>query len=334
MNNTNDADHFLDLDGVRGVLANVVILYHYGLNTLISKLTSGYITHSPWGGCVDFFFILSGFVLCHSSLKRPKPIAEFFIARIFRLLPLHVAILLLFTPLYFSIIPIGYIGVIQNFIGISIFTSEKIWNLASWSMHLELYIPIVFFLYNRFHASSVRYVIGFSVSLAIQLWTTYQMAAGIDYPVLRGFGGLSLGYFLYMMKNNFEIIAKFTPKISVFALLIVYMCVMLFSGIFVWMSLLLPLICIAVIIVGVSTRGLLSRGGFRLMGNLSYPVYMIHSPALVFALSIYPSIDGSASLKITLIILVWIASYVAMHVIERPGMALGKMLQARYRLHR
>lgn len=329
MNTTGNTDHFLDLDGVRGILANVVMLYHFGLNTLLSKLTSDSISHAPWGACVDFFFILSGFVLCHSILKRPKTPTVFFLARIFRLLPLHITILALSSPLYISIIPLGAGELIQNIFGLSVFTGVPIWNMASWSMQLELYVPLVFFIYKRLQGAAFFCMAGFFTALLLQVWTTHQMSIGVDYPVLRAIGGLSLGFFLYKLKSQYQSAQLKIPKFSVPVITAGYLFTILLSGFFSHLSLVLPLISIAIIVTGVSSHTFLSTGIFRLMGDLSYPIYMIHAPALIFALSVVPSIDGSAPLKLALIAFVWVVSYGAMHLIERPGMALGRMLQSR-----
>lgn len=305
------------------------MLYHFGLNTLISRLTSNFISHSPWGACVDFFFILSGFVLCHSFTKRPKPLLSFFVSRAFRLLPLHITILILSSPLYFSIIPLRAEELIQNILGLAVFTGAPIWNMASWSMHLELYVPILFFIYARAKESAILCQIGFLTSLSLQVWTTYQMSNGIDHPILRAIGGLSLGYFLYLMKEKHQSALANVAKPPTLVITAAYLTTILFAGKFPHLSLALPIISIYIIFVGATSRSFLSIGIFRRMGELSYPVYMIHAPALILALAITPSVDGSAPLKLTLIILVWAVSYGAMHLIERPGMAYGKKLQTR-----
>ena len=50
--------HFSDLDGMRGVLALVVMLYHFGLNSMLNRLVP--VGQVYWDLCVDFFFVLSG----------------------------------------------------------------------------------------------------------------------------------------------------------------------------------------------------------------------------------------------------------------------------------
>ena len=93
-------NHFGDLDGVRGLLAITVMLYHYGLNTFLNQIFG--INPPGWGSCVDFFFVLSGFVICKSITANPVSIAQFSYKRFWRLFPIHIAILILFFPVLFK----------------------------------------------------------------------------------------------------------------------------------------------------------------------------------------------------------------------------------------
>ena len=61
---------YSELDGIRGILCLVILFYHWGLNTIIKKISFEYIDSSDWGIAVDFFFLLSGFVLCNSIRKN------------------------------------------------------------------------------------------------------------------------------------------------------------------------------------------------------------------------------------------------------------------------
>jgi hypothetical protein len=45
--------HFSELDGIRGLLCLIVLFYHWGLNTLLERLTSGYLGAGRWELAVD-----------------------------------------------------------------------------------------------------------------------------------------------------------------------------------------------------------------------------------------------------------------------------------------
>ena len=79
------------LDGIRGLLAVSVVISH------VAGMITGW--RPPWAFegaymAVDMFFILSGYVLTFSLLKRPINMGSFFWRRFWRLWPLHVAVLL------------------------------------------------------------------------------------------------------------------------------------------------------------------------------------------------------------------------------------------------
>src|SRR4051812_1010229 len=85
---------------LRGVAALLVVLFHYrtilgpafNMDGYTSFLAKSYL----W---VDFFFILSGFILCHVYGTRPgenqRSMLEFLQARLARIYPLHLATLTL-----------------------------------------------------------------------------------------------------------------------------------------------------------------------------------------------------------------------------------------------
>ncbi len=84
------------LDGWRGFASVGVCLIHLQLN--------GYLTSAPslesWTMAVDFFFVLSGFVMARvyaDGLVDDDNVAKFIVRRVGRLWPLHVSMLALFV---------------------------------------------------------------------------------------------------------------------------------------------------------------------------------------------------------------------------------------------
>lgn len=86
---SNTKPHYLILDGLRGVAALMVIWYHifegYATSPFDQKFNHGYLA-------VDFFFILSGFVIGYAYDDRWKKITnrDFFKRRLIRLQPMIV----------------------------------------------------------------------------------------------------------------------------------------------------------------------------------------------------------------------------------------------------
>ncbi|MGE0740465.1 MAG: acyltransferase family protein [Hyphomonadaceae bacterium] len=82
-----ERERFLVLDGMRGLAALAVITDHVYSPALTGFLASRYLA-------VDFFFVLSGFVLMHvygARLARGMSVTAFMQARLSRLYPLYVA---------------------------------------------------------------------------------------------------------------------------------------------------------------------------------------------------------------------------------------------------
>ena len=90
------------LDGFRGIFALMIILLHANNNTILTK--NFLVRNSDY--FVDYFFVLSGFVISYNYTKKIKDFnsfKDFIIKRFIRLYPL----LLYSTLLFFSFILIG-----------------------------------------------------------------------------------------------------------------------------------------------------------------------------------------------------------------------------------
>jgi len=72
--------HWHNLDGLRGVLALLVTLLHFGASSFLKRRLG--IPPLPLGLAVDVFFLLSGYVLTHSLRTGSTRPAMQFAARI------------------------------------------------------------------------------------------------------------------------------------------------------------------------------------------------------------------------------------------------------------
>src|SRR5882762_2255844 len=191
------AERFVQLDALRFFFAVIVVLVH----TIGFKLT---LIHG--GFAVDFFFILSGFVLSHALICRPVPAAEFAWARLARLYPLHLVTLawlvcllagMLANPPSHLLASLGLnLVLFQGAWGLDV----KAWNFPSWSISVEFLINLLI-LYPIVRARSVAVaacVVVLSWLLIIQLWgpafddLTVQPIQGtfLAGGMLRGAGGI------------------------------------------------------------------------------------------------------------------------------------------------
>lgn len=140
------------LDGLRGIAAFGVALhhvfYHYAPLPAIAPLINAladWFWHSGWM-LVDLFFVLSGYVFAHvylgggDGLRAIKGQRAFWVARLARLWPLHVAMLIVCAVLLpdypgnTATAFIGHLFMLQGFISPVAHT----YNFASWSLTMEL----------------------------------------------------------------------------------------------------------------------------------------------------------------------------------------------------
>jgi peptidoglycan/LPS O-acetylase OafA/YrhL len=176
------------LTGLRGLAAWYVVLFHTRValdgtlpDWLLAGLSKGYLA-------VDFFFILSGFVLWHTYGDRLggtgwRGAAQFLWRRVARIWPLHGAVLLGFVglagvlawtgrdtaPYPWSQLPL-HILLLQNW-G---FVDTLAWNVPSWSISCEmaayLTFPVTVMLWRRL---SPRAVAGAVAALLVLIWATF-----------------------------------------------------------------------------------------------------------------------------------------------------------------
>ncbi len=179
------------LTAIRGLLALWVVLYHIGFelsfylpdwtNTLVH---SGYLA-------VDFFFVLSGFVIAYTYqaalMERfdKGTLWQFYLKRVARIYPLHLLILLLYVgyTLLFVIFDRGFPGSerfsIDGFVtSLFLISNWGIidylpWNVPAWSISAEmgayLLFPLLCVLLSKVHNRAATVLAVAVISLTIGL---------------------------------------------------------------------------------------------------------------------------------------------------------------------
>ncbi len=147
---------FDTLDALRGFAAIAVVVYHFHI--IWAPTGWGAIS---WAGylAVDFFLVLSGFILSHSYLfnKREISVTEFVSHRVSRLYPLHFFTLFIyiFVSLYIDKeFPKFLDGTIFTLIqqltlthNIGLNPSSLTYNSPSWSISVEFWVNIIFIIF-------------------------------------------------------------------------------------------------------------------------------------------------------------------------------------------
>jgi peptidoglycan/LPS O-acetylase OafA/YrhL len=313
--------HFAELDGMRGVLAIAVMLFHYGLSTIIGQISGGALAGSNWGLCVDFFFLLSGFVLCHSFMRRPVGAGEFLWRRILRLAPMYfvtTVMALFFVPDRFTNFEVDTnVALLQPLFG-----TQSV-NFPAWSVPLELYFPFIAVLAVPLLATMTKNARASALIAAIILGSLacFVYQGDIDLELTRSVAGLSAGALLYVRRLN-RPYARASAVLA-FGGVAGAVLIMTLSGVLPAVSLLFYPCAMAAIWYGAGAKGLFSTRPFQAAGRWSYSIYLLHIPVLAMAQTWTGStLQGDVFTKAGVTIVVLALAGLTYWFIEAPLMRL------------
>jgi peptidoglycan/LPS O-acetylase OafA/YrhL len=322
------AETFHELDGMRGVLAGLVMLHHLGLNEAVSRWTGGRVVDGAWGLSVDFFFILSGFVLSRSLKLRPVTPVRFIAKRLFRLYPLYI-----FSTLLILIVqgPEGrnLLTIAANVLAVqSILFLDSI-NFPSWSVPMEVFIPMAFLIVvgrlGRSRILALVTLVACGAILARVSWVvagqaSWFVAGGGAIGLVRGVFGLIGGAALFAVWAGSE---SGPPRASVlistgcFGLAVL---VMALAGVRHELAAAFPLLAMGAIAFGAGANGLFSTRPFTFLGKTSYSIYLMHVPVItiswyIIGTKFYASGNDWKMLMVLPCVAVAAMTY---HYVERP----------------
>lgn len=196
---------FDSLDSLRGLAALTVALFHFC---------------SGWAGylAVDFFLVLSGFVLSHGYLYKDRSVTfkEFLSHRLARLYPLHIFTLVIFILIFLLVngeFPRSKDGALftlfQNLTltqNVGFNPNGLTYNKPSWSISVELWINIVFFLFITKSTKTWMLILGSIIGfLSIYLGTGHLDTHYNNYVelfnsgLIRGMSSFLLGIVSYRL---------------------------------------------------------------------------------------------------------------------------------------
>lgn len=349
------------LESLRGVAAILIIIFHSHF-TYYKDDTS--FVHNSWL-FVDFFFILSGFVMTLAYRKRiikGLSFYEYLVPRFFRLYPLHIFVLLLWLPfigvklyLYRS----GFGGVspletesISTFIASGLFLNafgipgfdEPSWNGPSWSIAAEWWTYIIFFFFVFFVGARkgltlIALTISiFFYSLLYLIWGA-KLNISWDFGILRCIPAFFLGVALFGIYALYPL-KKWCQWHEVIALIAVVLFVTLsaYNRIFVYAAIIsfAYMVWVYSAVKSGVVGHILETVAAKKLGKYSYSIYLTHAIILVaitdiiehvFNIPTY-SIDGIVSLVINfmVVMLVIVFSSQTYKYIELPCKIFGKKL--------
>lgn len=281
---------------LRGIAALLVVIYHFypQLQPVIEidRYTLAFSRGHLW---VDFFFILSGYILCYVYSDEPgtsrKQALSFLWARFARVFPLHIATLLFLVvfQLASSLLTSGgsRIGEFDTFwlnilnIHAWGFLDQFDWNFPSWSISAEFaaYLSFPIICFGLLRAPKITFSV---MAIAIVFRFTYQLV-GFDSIVrwertvlLRTFPMFFLGIFLFRsrpwcQKSNCHILSGLQ------FLAVLGIAISLHYG---WNDACIVVMFALIIIATQTDDGAISKilvaRPFVFLGLWSYSIYMLH----------------------------------------------------------
>lgn len=291
---------FLVLDSFRGLCALAVVLHH--IHATQSFTEWGFFRHANY--LVNFFFVLSGFVLYHiyaERLNSATQLKRFVVARICRLYPLHVATLttaLLLEGLKLMVEQRGVSFTAASFTGPkapseilpNLLLLQSWWpgfnpmsfNFPSWSISVEFYLYLIFGMITLLMPTRLRLV--FSAIAIAAFIALHFKSALLGEGALVGLACFFAGAMTYRVYARFSELrfnSAWATVLEALCLITVYLSV---SHSEPAQNISLSLLFCAVIGIFAFEAGwlstLLRTALFKWAGKLSFSIYMTHTLVL------------------------------------------------------
>ncbi|MDB5881015.1 MAG: acyltransferase [Ramlibacter sp.] len=291
-----DHGRFDALDSWRGVAACMVALSHFAVASHV--VGSAFVNGSYL--FVDFFFVLSGFVIAanyHQRLLEGFGLTRFMLLRWGRLYPLHVAVLCAYIgykmlqlavpslaspsapPFSTPDDSLGALGInllLMQGLGIYDFPN---WNVPSWSISAEFFAYLVFAallttLRKRLWIALAAAVVLGPVILA--LFSHTYMDAAYDLGFVRCLYGFAAGVLCWHAHKRWTLKSGTLLELVALAAVVAFISTTAYSV----ASYAAPYLFAGVVVVYARQAGAVSRllqhRAFLLLGMLSYSIYMVH----------------------------------------------------------
>jgi len=323
--------HLLGLDGLRGVAAMAVVAHHVAvLRDWVGPFDHAYLA-------VDFFFLLSGYVLglaYEGRFNRGLGVLEYLRIRLIRLMPM-VAVGALLGACYWiamreAPVTIAMIFVLQVAF-IPIVSGERglyPLNDVQWSLLFELLINVLHALLFRLATTArlVAWVVGSGAAL-IAINQHYQ-TLDVGWNVENFPGGIFRVAFAFpagLLVYRLQAIGRLPTIRTPYAMVVVALASMLalpgFAPATDWVFVIVAFPALMLVAIHAEPPRWMNRPALW-AGAVSYPLYAIHDPLLDIAVTLRPA-DGSELLRmgfwaVAVGLIIVIASWVERYI-DRPA---------------
>ena len=303
---------FRALDGWRGICALLVAAHHVEAH---GWLYGQPLVRNAWL-FVDFFFVLSGFVIAHAYGERLGRIADlkaFMVRRLGRLWPLHVAVLLALVALELAYLVIGHVhplpgaraaftagrspfAILTNLLLLQAFGLHDYdtWNGPAWSISVEFYTYLVFAavclaVSRRGLRLAVCALLSIGGAFVLARFSQYGMRETFHWSIFRCLYGFFLGVLTFeaWRSGPLRALSGTAAEIATLAAIVAFLTFV--PGRPALEFLATPLFALSVLVFagesGLVSRALVARPAAAL-GRWSYSIYMVHTLVLAVLFSL------------------------------------------------
>lgn len=298
------ATRFRALDGWRGICALLVALHHVEIHGWLYWQP---LVRNSWL-FVDFFFVLSGFVIAHSygdKLGTGERIKDFILRRLGRLWPLHLVMLAAMIALELAHLVLQHthpiagehtafaadrspFAIFTNLLLVQAFGmhDSETWNGPAWSISCEFYTYLVFaavcfFTVNRKLRIVFSGLFALLGLLVLARFSDYGMRETFHWAIFRCFFGFFAGVLAYeaWRAGAWRWFAGKTP-VEIVTLAIIGFFITVVPGHFALEYLATPLFALAVLVFANESGDvsrLLATAPAAALGRWSYSIYLVHT---------------------------------------------------------
>jgi peptidoglycan/LPS O-acetylase OafA/YrhL len=300
---------FETLDSWRGICALFVVVFHFISMMPNSLERSSFLRNSYL--FVDFFFVLSGFVLCHSyrgKISSLSDLVRFAVRRFGRVWPLHAVVLALF------IVAVVWVNRLPHPDGLNLTWNQSsyaigaifpsllllnamnllgnVWNGPAWSIGAEFYVYLLFgalMLVAGRRLVLPALMLSAAALALVYAWAPSFMNTTWDYGFVRCIAGFFSGivaFHLYERTKQRDLFAATRRELGAVVLVLLFVVSAGQNADAVSpLSLAAPVVFGLAVIVFAGQQGFVSLAlrapPFVALGRYSFSIYMIHQPLLI-----------------------------------------------------
>ncbi|MDF1762122.1 MAG: acyltransferase [Oleibacter sp.] len=338
---------YVSIDGIRGVLALMVMAHHIIINyywrTSGKWVAPNHFIENIGVVAVSLFFIITGFLFFGKIFSSTPDWKKLFILRFFRIYPLYflaILFVIFWSFILGSGIGFGILDFLESFTRWILFAvggsagdffdysnTQLVIAGVQWTLKYEwffyLCLPIFFYIFRP--SMIVFYIFSFAIMILAIMDVSF-LKLNVRFILLFFCGGLS-----YVFLKDVVVEGKLRLFLNLVAILLFFSSLVLNRETHLgWLAQTLAIwMFFSLLVVKCDFFGLLSLKIMRILGEISYSIYLIHGTVIFSYFYFFPVEQGETLLEYSqstpiISALVVLFSIVTFYGVERQGMNLGK----------